>query len=278
MSSIDAGLFFERSLDNGLTQTLEPRLYYLNVPFKEQNDIPLFDTSIPDFSVSQLFRDNRFNGGDRIGDANQITLALTSRLLNPASGSESLRASIGQIFYFRDRRVSINGTTDNSRQSDIIAELDARWQQWSGNIDVQWDTGRDTLSKENYFLHYQSDDRHLFNIGYRKRMKLGTIDLKQTDTSFVVPFSTAVSAYGRWNYSLKDNKNIDIIGGLAYNSCCWSLQLLMQRRLQNSTSEARAYDNALLVQFVLKGLGNISGSKARTTLEQSIFGYHDTLQ
>ncbi|NOQ87418.1 MAG: LPS assembly protein LptD, partial [Gammaproteobacteria bacterium] len=91
MSSIDAGLFFERPLINGYQQTLEPRLYYLNVPFEDQNNIPLFDTSIPTFNVAQLFRDNRYVGGDRIGDANQLTFALTSRILNPATGSEFLR-------------------------------------------------------------------------------------------------------------------------------------------------------------------------------------------
>ncbi|HHO60101.1 MAG TPA: LPS-assembly protein LptD, partial [Thiotrichales bacterium] len=226
MSSIDAGLFFERQLDNGLQQTLEPRLYYLNVPFEEQNAIPLFDTSTPDFSVAQLFRDNRFNGGDRIGDANQLTLALSSRLLDPQSGNERLRASIGQIFYFRDRRISLDGTTDTARQSDIIAELDTRLGRWSSNFDIQWDTRYSTLSKQNYFLHYQSDDRHVFNIGYRKRLLDNRLDIEQTDISFVAPLGARFSAYARWNYSLKDEQHIDAIGGFSYDSCCWSIQLL----------------------------------------------------
>ncbi len=280
ISSVDTGLFFERTLDNGLLQTLEPRLYYLNVPYRQQNNIPLFDSSMPDFNISQLFRDNRFNGQDRIGDANQITLALTSRLLDPVSGIEKLRASIGQIFYFSDRRVSLNRTIDTRKQSDIIAELNTNWGQWLGNIDVQWNPDKNRFSKENYFIHYQSDKKHLFNIGYRKRLARDNtnISTKQTDTSFVLPVTTTVNVYARWNYSLKDNRNIDMIGGFSYNSCCWSLQLLMQRRLQNSTSVSPAYNNSLLVQFVLKGLGNVSGSTAQTTLGQSIYGYHDTLQ
>jgi LPS-assembly protein len=139
VSSIDTGLFFERMFENGLQHTLEPRLYYLNVPFQDQSDTPLFDTSTPDFSVSQLFRDNRFIGGDRVGDTNQVTLALTSRIINPDTGDELLRASIGQIYFFEDRKVSLDGSIDTTSQSDIIAELDTYWGRWQSNIDLQLD-------------------------------------------------------------------------------------------------------------------------------------------
>ena len=282
MSSIDAGLFFERALENGYTQTLEPRLYYLNVPFEDQSDAPVFDTSTPEFSVAQLFRDNRFIGGDRIGDTEQLTLALTSRILNPQTGDEFLRASIGQIFYFKDRRVTLNtfpvATIDTSRQSDIIAEFDTKWGHWQSNIDIQWDTSENELSKENYFLHYKSDNNHLFNIGYRKRLEGNVLDLEQTDTSFVYAINNQYSTYFRWNYSLKDDKDIDTIAGIAYDSCCWSIQLLAQRRLKNSTTDNNAYDNSILVQFVFKGLGSVSGNSASDTLEQSIYSYNDPHQ
>lgn len=276
-SSVDAGLFFERHLKNGYQQTLEPRLYYLHVPYEDQTTAPIFDTSVPEFIVAQLFRDNRFIGGDRIGDTNQLTLALTTRLLNPETGNEFIRASIGQIVYFEDRKVTLDGSVDTARQSDIIAELDANWRRWKSNIDIQWDTVNNVLSKENYFLHYRLDDRHLFNIGYRKRLVDNAIDIEQTDTSFVYAFNRKYSGIARWNYSMKNNQTIDSIIGLSHDSCCWSIQLLAQRRLQNSTV-SNVYDNAILLQFVLKGLGNLSGSKARTTLEQSIYGYNNIFQ
>jgi len=279
VSSIDTGLFFERMFENGLQHTLEPRLYYLNVPFQNQSDTPLFDTSTPDFSVSQLFRDNRFIGGDRVGDTNQLTLALTSRIINPNTGNELLRASIGQIFYFENRKVNLDSTDtsiDTSKQSDVIAELDTHWGRWQSNIDLQLDINNNVLSKENYFLHYMSDARHLFNIGYRKRLTDNTLDIEQTDTSFVYAINREYSAVARWNYSLKDNKSIDSIIGLAYDSCCWSIQLLAQRRIENSTL-VDAYDNSILIQFVFKGLGSLSGSTAKTTLEESIYGYTDVL-
>jgi LPS-assembly protein len=279
ITSVDAGLFFERYLDSGYQQTLEPRLYYLNVPYEDQSGTPLFDTSSPTFSVAQLFRDNRFIGGDRIGDANQLTLALSSRILNTNTGDELLRASIGQIFYFEDRRVSLDGTVDTANQSDIIAELGTNIGRWQGNIQLQLDTTYSELSQENYFLHYQADSRTIFNLGYRKRLDDRQLDIEQTDTSFVYPFNMNYSGFFRWNYSLKDNKDIDTIAGIAYDSCCWSIQVLAQRRIKNTTTTVDdAYDNSILVQFVFKGLGSLSGSKAKTTLEQSIYGYRDIFQ
>jgi LPS-assembly protein len=282
ISSIDTGLFFERKLDSGFIQTLEPRLYYLNVPFEDQSNTPLFDTSIPEFSTAQLFRDNRFIGGDRVGDANQLTVALTSRILDTSTGNEFMRATIGQIYYFEDRKVSIDNTVDTAQQSDVIAELGTAWGRWQSDIRLQWDTTNNELSQENYFLHYKSDDKHLFNIGYRKRLENRDIDIEQTDTSFVFALTREYTSFARWNYSLKDHKNIDIIAGLAYDSCCWSIQLLGQRRIKNTTAATIAnddnYDNSILVQFVFKGIGSLSGSKARTTLKQSIYGYTDVLR
>ena len=209
ISSIDTGLFFERNFNNGYQQTLEPRLFYLNVPFEDQDNIPLFDTSIPTFSVAQLFRDNRFVGGDRIGDTNQLTFALTSRLLNPNTGNEFVRASIGQIYYFEDRKVSLTGgTIDTEKQSDVIAELDINWGRWQSNIDLQLDATRGELSQQSYFLHFKSDARHLFNIGYRKRLVVNSdlIDIEQTDTSFVYAFNRNYSSLVRWNYTKKTIK------------------------------------------------------------------------
>ncbi|MBE9568862.1 MAG: LPS-assembly protein LptD [Proteobacteria bacterium] len=281
ISSINGGLFFERYLDSGYQQTLEPHLYYLYVPYEDQNSNPLFDTTAPTFTISQLFRDNRFIGGDRIGDANQLSLALTSRLLNPKTGDELIRASIGQIFYFEDRKVALSSSTpaDTRKQSDVIAELDTTWQRWQTSIDLQWDTTYHKMSRENYFLHYNVDPRHLFSIGYRKRLDGTSIDIEQIDTSFVYGINREYSAFARYNYSLDSRTPIDSIAGIAYDSCCWAIQLFGQRRLQNTgIANSDLYDDSILVQFVFKGLGSLSGSRARTTLEQSIYRYTDILQ
>ena len=281
-SSLDTGLFFERPLGGGYRQTLEPRLLYLHVPFKKQSDIPLFDTNRPDFTVAQLFRDNRFIGGDRIGDTNQLTVALTSRILNPSTGTEFLRTSIGQIFYFKNRRVALNGdSVDFRNSSDIVANLNANWRHWKGDVNLQWDTQSHVLSQNSINLHYRSDARHLFNIGYRKRANGDNVSLEQIDTSFVYAINKNYTGIARWNYSLKDNKGLDTIAGFAYDSCCWSIQLLGQRRVLNTSTSSNsesAYDNSILVQFVFKGLGSLSGSGASTTLKQSIYGYTDVFR
>lgn len=280
-SSLDAGLFFDRKLDNGLLQTLEPRMYYLKVPYVDQASLPLFNTSIPDFSIAQLFRDNRFVGGDRIGDANQLTLAMTSRLLNPGTGDEIMRASLGQIMYFEDRRVNLLGTTETASSSASIAELSTGSEHWRSTASVQWNSHTRRSEKQNFLLHYQSDQQytkstHIFNIGYRLRDD-GTIssdNIEQSDVSFVTPISRDYAVFGRWNYSLKDKRDIDVIGGLSYDSCCWSVQLLAQRRL-NSSNIAATYDNSIMVQLVLKGLGSVSGNSAQTTLSRAIPGYSE---
>ncbi|MDT8282967.1 MAG: LPS assembly protein LptD, partial [Gammaproteobacteria bacterium] len=181
-----------------------------------------------------------------------------------------------------DRRVDLTGgAVDTSRQSDIVAALNIKWRRWQSDINLQWDSANNTLSQNDYFLHYQSDARHLFNIGYRKRLNDNSIDIEQIDTSFVYAISKNYTGIARWNYSLKDDKGLDTIAGITYDSCCWSIQLLAQRRIQNdstsSTSES-AYENSILLQFVFKGLGSLSGSKTRTILEQSIYGYTDVFQ
>lgn len=276
ISSLDSGLFFERGLDNGLTQTLEPRVYYLHTPYKDQSNLPLFDTNQPTFNIRQLFSDNRFNGSDRIGDANQVTLAISSRIIDPATGDEYMRASIGQITYFEDRLVSLDNIPETTNQSDLIGELGGSIQNWDMRTSLQWDTETSQSARENFMLHYKSDSKHIFNLGYRMDRTKIAEEIKQTDLSFVVPITNTISTFARWNYSLIDNSDIDVIGGLSYESCCWSIQILGQRHLQ-STNTVTEYDNAVMVQFVLKGLGSVSGDSVNKTLKQSILGYDEDI-
>ena len=277
ITSIDSGLFFERNMSNSLIQTLEPRLFYLNVPYEDQSGLPLFDTSIPDFSLSQMFRTNRFNGGDRIGDANQITAALRSRLINPATGNEFMRASIGQIYYFEDRRVTTTGIPETSRSSDIIAELSGNVSNWSAKAGMQWDIEQHNSAKNNASIHYQSGDSTIFNLGYsRRRETLENAEaLEQTDLSFVAPVGNKVTLIGRWNYSLEQQRDLETIAGLSYESCCWSTIIALQRTLVSSSSINEDYDNTILFQLVLKGLGSISGDSAVDKLKQSILGFSE---
>ena len=277
IASIDSGLFFERSLMSNLIHTLEPRLFYLYVPYEDQSDLPLFDTSIPDFSLTQMFRKNRFNGGDRIGDANQVTAALRSRIINSSTGYEFMRASIGQIYYFEDRRVTPTGTPETNKSSDIIAEISGTLSDWNAKAGMQWDIERHNTSKSNASVHYRSDKNTIFNLGYsRRRETLINIEpLEQTDVSFVAPVGNKVTLIGRWNYSLEQERDLETIAGLSYESCCWSTIIALQRTLVSSSSIDEDYDNTILFQLVLKGLGSVSGDSAVDKLKQAILGFTD---
>jgi LPS-assembly protein len=277
ITSIDSGLFFERNMANNLTQTLEPRIFYLYIPYEDQSNLPLFDTSAPDFSLTQLFRKNRFNGGDRIGDANQITAALRSRIINPATGDEYLRASIGQIYYFDDRRVTLDGIPDTSKSSDIIAEISGNLGNWSATAGMQWDIEQHNSAKHNASLHYESGNNTILNLGYSNRRETPTNPeaLEQTDISFVAPVSRDITLIGRWNYSLEQQRDLETIMGISYESCCWSTIIALQRNLVSSSTIDEDYDNTILFQLVLKGLGSVSGDSAVERLKKSILGFKD---
>ena len=276
ISSLDAGLFFERDIfSNRYLQTLEPRLYYLYTPYQDQSAIPLFDTGELDFSFAQLFRDNRFSGIDRIADANQLTLALSSRLLDKTTDEELFNISLGQIIYFDDRRVNLDNTETTTKQSDIVAEINARLASWSARSSLQWDTESDQVDKRNLLLSYKSEQHKVLNLGYRfRRDPLDeNNNIEQTDVSFSWPLSHQYSLVGRRNYSLTDNQDIDTLFGIEYESCCWAFRIVGQRYL-NTDLDGSEYNRALMLQLVLKGLGSVSDKSTTDRLRQAIPGYY----
>ncbi len=271
IASLDSGLFFERDVTvggHGYLNTLEPRAYYLYVPYKNQDDIPLFDTGLLDFSFAQLFRDNRFSGADRQGDANQLTLAVTSRLLDTADGSERLRASIGQIYYFDDRKVRLTPISAPETQSSsaIVGEVGASLGRASSvTLAAQYDPDGAQLDKAVAQYRYQPSAHKIFNAAYRFRRN----DLEQTDVSFLWPLTSRWSAVGRWNYSLKDKLTLERFAGLQYDTCCWAVRLVAREYVHDLNSET---NTAFYVQFVLKGLTDV-GTGVDALLKEGIVGY-----
>jgi LPS-assembly protein len=270
VADLDAGMFFDRDFqwrDSAYLQTLEPRLYYLYVPYKKQDDIPVFDTGNYDFNFWQLFEENRFSGPDRMGDANQLTAALTTRVLDPQSGTQRLRASLGQITYFRDLKVTLPNepvTTDNS--SDLIGELGvALSREWNVATELQWDPGAIRTDRGDVLLQYRADRRQLVNLSYRYRRAT----LNQTDVSFLWPLGNAWHLVGRWNYSLDDSTTLETLAGFGYESCCWALQLV-GRSYVNGVNGART--NGVYAQLEFKGLTS-TGSQVDNLLERGILGY-----
>ena len=270
--STDAGLFFERDFSfagKNFVQTLEPRLYYLYVPFDDQDDLPDFDTGERTFSFAQLFRENRFSGADRVGDANQLTLAVSSRLLT-TTGEEWLRGSIGQIYYFRDRDVQLRPTaaaqTDGT--SDIVGELSAKvWDDWRVTAGMQWNVDESRTDRNTLRLRYQPAPHKVVNVEYR--FVRDTVE--QTDLSFRWPLNHNWGFVGRWNYSLPESRTLEAFGGVEYESCCWATRAVVRRFLRNTEGD---FDNGIFLQFELKGLAGI-GESAATFLRKSIPGYQN---
>lgn len=271
VASLDSGLFFERNVGlfgNDLLQTLEPRAFYLYVPHKNQDELPRFDTSLRDFSFQQMFEDNRFSGADRMGDANQLTLAVTSRLLDPATGTQHASLSLGQILYFRDREVTLSPTlpADEQSTSNLVGEVDLRLtRSWKAIAGVQWDPQQSRTERSNVRLQYRPDPQHLWNFTYRYRAG----ELEQIDTSALWYLTPRWHGVMRWNYALPEGELLEGLAGLEYESCCWIFRVLGRSYISNLQGER---NDAIMFQLELKGLTSF-GDPIEALLEDGILGY-----
>ncbi len=267
--SLDGGLFFEREatlFGTNAVQTLEPRLYYLHVPYEAQDTLPNFDTAVAPRNLSQLFRDNRFNGADRQGDANQLSAALTSRLLDERSGRERLRASIGRTLYLEDREVALgsgdpSGTT---RYSDLFAELMVQpLEQLRFNLDLRYDTGKKAQEEVHGRVRYQSGLKRLLALDYHQDV---ANDLQQGSTLLFWPLARQWQLLGRWRYDLDQSDNLELLAGVEYESCCWSARLFGR---QHRTTVNEAMDNSVYLTFGFKGLGSM-GDRLEDFLDEGL--------
>lgn len=284
VSSLDSGLYFERDtqlLGHDYLQTLEPRAFYLNVPYRDQSSYPLFDSGIYDFNSAQLFRTNRFAGIDRMGDTEQVTLALTSRLLRQQDGWEVLRGTIGQIQYLEDRQVTLTGNQLDSRShSETIVDAEFRpTRPLSLRGDIFWDSNYDTVTRRDLRLQYMSDERHVINIGYRQRgnaITTPTAVTREIDSSMLWPLTAQWSIIGRRYDSLSDNRTLEKLAGFEYNDCCWAFRAVRRATFIEDTSLTSAPYGTLryswYLQLELKGLTSLGDSIDRL-MQDKILGY-----
>lgn len=268
--SVDGGLFFERDTEmfgRRWLQTLEPRAYYLHVPFRNQRDIPLFDTRELTFGYAQLFRDNRFSGADRQGDANQITVAATTRLIDPENGREYGSLTLGQARFLDSPDVTLDGSEPRKRDaSPLVAEVDVRISDRLSVGSVEhWDAdiGRSDLTAVRAQYRFRGDG--VANVSYRFRRS----ELEQLDSSVVYPLSPSWRLIGRWNYSLRDDATVEGLGGFEWQSCCMAVRLLGRNFVRNREGEK---SNQIYLEVELKGLGNL-GRNTADLLERAILGY-----
>lgn len=271
ITTVDAGMFFDRDASLGnkpYLQTLEPRLFYLRAPHRDQSGLPLFDTGPMTFGWGSLFRDNRYSGADRQADANQLTLALTSRLIRQADGKEKLALSLGQIRYFDDSLVTLGSEPTIARgKSAWVAEAQyAPSDRWDIAAAYQWDPKIRREDLATIRARYLIGDDGVVNLGYRYRRDL----LEQADFSFLYPVTPAWSLVGRYYHSLRDHALLEALAGVQWDSCCMSVRLLGRRYVRNREGDM---NNAIQVEFELKGLGS-AGQDTERTLRRAILGYY----
>lgn len=274
--SLDANLLMERDFSfrgRDFIQTLEPRAFYVYIPYKDQDRIPVFDSSLSELSMDQLFTENQFTGVDRINNANQITLALTSRLLDRETGVERMQVTFGQRYYFSDQRVSLTPTSSQSGAdtTDLIAQISGQiTPQWRIGAGIQFNADDGDLVKANLGGAYRDGPGKVFNADYRYTQdavnKANSIN--QIDLSAQWPLAPKWYGVGRVNYSFKDNRLVEGLMGLEYNAGCWSLRGVMQ---QLATTDNTA-TSAFFLQLELRGLTKL-GPNPLEVLKRSISGY-----
>ena len=276
--SVDSGVTFERKVDwfgQNLTQTLEPRLFYLYVPNRDQSQIPIFDTGLADFNFAQIFSENRYSGGDRFGDANQLTAAITSRLVDPVTGSELLRGLIGQLYRFKQQEVTMPGeVAPIGKAADFLAALSGEVLPKT-YIDTAWQYSPQDNRTNRLSIggRYQPEVGKVINAGYRYSRDLVNPvsqinQINQIDISAQWPLSGGWYGVGRYNYAISSGSVIESMGGLEYNGGCWVGRFVLQR-LATATGTA---STGLFVQLELNGFSSI-GSNPLEVLKRDIAGY-----
>jgi LPS-assembly protein len=267
--SVDSGMTFDRNTSfrgQDVVQTLEPRLYYVNIPYRNQNNIPLFDTGIADFNYSQIFSENSFSGNDRINDANQLTAAVTTRMLQP-NGQELMRAIVGQRYYFKNQAVTLN-PTDTPRTytaSDWLAGASGRIApRWTADTTVQYNARENRTERFSLGTRYQPEVQKVMNLGYRYNRDV----LHQIDASSQWPLGGGWYGLGRYNFSLQDGKLVEGLAGLEYDGGCWIVRVVGQR----FATAVGVATTSLFVQLELNGFSRL-GSNPLEALKRNISGY-----
>ena len=270
IGSLDVGMVLERQLNGSWSDrvmTLEPRALYVHIPDREQDDLPVFDTILPDLNLVSLYRKNRYLGVDRIADTDQVSVGLTSRLLETTSGRELVMATIGQTRYFSDSDVTLPGEPEFlGENSDYIAEVRFGLAQ-NLNFDVrhQWGEQDRGTTQSQARLQYRPQRNKILNVSYRFRRD----SLEQGDVSWSWPLSTQWNFVGRYKYSFREEEALEEFFGLEYESCCWGIRVVSRRHI--STRDGTR-DSSVGLQLVLKGLSSV-GTAADRMLERGILGY-----
>ena len=299
ITSFDTGLKLERPWQDDRTLTLEPRLLYLYVPYRDQSDLPLFDTALPDLNTVELFRDNRYVGADRQSDADQVTFGLTSRLFADGTGQQFFSATLGQAYYLQTPRVELPGETLGDRSdSDLVGDFVlSAYKNWNVDVNLEWNPAADQEERTFVQLQFKPEQETVINVAYRYQRDVilpsalatpGEVPpmleaappsftqsqtLNQTELSTAYPIARGWHVLARWVYDFSAHEGIDRLAGFEYRACCWRVRLLYRRYLINGTGQE---DTAFMFQIQLSGLAGV-GPATDAFLGTAIQGYSPPL-
>lgn len=275
LTSLDGRIFLERLYgETGRYRALlEPRAYYLYVPYRDQDDIPVFDTGLATLSYSELFRPNRFSGGDRIADENALSYGLSWSLLDTQQGTVPLSLRVAQRYRFEASETTLPNRPDTAEPtggSTVLGEVYSDvTRHWSGSFTAEYDTDRRTLSRSQTRIGYRGEGNRVLNLSYfTQDAVLTDADYQQGDVSFAWPLSRRWSLLGRVGYDFDAEQLVQSLFGIGYESCCWATRLALKRyivrpRAGVNLGEDAEYSNAVVFQVELKGLGSAGGERFR---------------
>ncbi|WP_406701897.1 LPS assembly protein LptD [Sodalis sp.] len=290
----DGKTVFERNMDYApdYTERLEPRLQYLYVPYRNQNDIGVYDSTILQIDYSGLFRDRTYSGLDRISPANQLAGGVTTRIYDDQR-MERFNASVGQIYYFsRPRTGDITGTRDNyDNTGSVVWAGDSYWRisnQWWVRGGLQYDSRLNSVALGDVVLECRHDENRILQLNYRyaspQYIERVLSDISHPDYQQGIsqvgvtgnwPLVDRWSLVGAYYYGTKANQLANQLIGLQYNTCCWAINVGYERKITgwNNTNSSSQYDNKVSFNIELRGLSRNYGLSTDKMLESGILPY-----
>lgn len=283
---LKGGMTFERDqqwFGEGASQTLEPEFQYLYVPYKDQDNIGVYDSTTMRQDYYSLFSDRRFAGLDRISDSNRLSVGVTTRIYDPA-GDERIRLAVAQAFDFVAPRVKLYASDNLSTntRSPLSFEGDAKInEQWYAHAGAQYDVEQRQISSANSALEYrheklisQLNHRFVRDANYDLDRKGEVTDLNQIGLLLTTPLNDQWHLYGGYYQELDQNVKVDRKVGLKYDSCCWSINFNLEWvNTPDNVNLAPTSERSLGIQFEMKGLGSVGTGSKGTSLDTEALPY-----
>ncbi|MDW4562598.1 LPS assembly protein LptD [Aeromonas rivipollensis] len=283
---LKGGMTFERNqqwFGEGASQTLEPEFQYLYVPYKDQDNIGVYDSTTMRQDYYSLFSDRRFAGLDRISDSNRLSVGVTTRIYDPA-GDERIRLAVAQAFDFVAPRVKLysSDALSTNTRSPLSFEGDAKInEQWYAHAGAQYDLEQRQISSSNSALEYrheklisQLSHRFVRDANYDLDRKGEVTDLNQIGLLLTTPLNDQWHLYGGYYQELDQNVKVDRKVGLKYDSCCWSINFNLEWvNTPDNVNLAPTSERSLGIQFEMKGLGSVGTGSKGTSLDTEALPY-----